>query len=65
MECSTIQIPGVTLDQHMRFSAHTDTIIEKCPSVFHAISKLRKAGVNDRSFAHAYHSRIVPMYGIH
>ena len=30
MECSTMKLLGVTLDQHMRFSAHSDTITEQC-----------------------------------
>ena len=61
MECSTTKLLGVTLDQHMRFSAHVDSIIEKCRPAFHAISKLRKAGVNDTSLAHFYQSRILPI----
>ena len=30
MECSTMKLLGVTLDQHMRFIAHINTIIEQC-----------------------------------
>ena len=28
----------VTYDQHLKFSLHVDTIIDKCPPAFHAMS---------------------------
>ena len=52
---------GVTFDQHLRFSQHVDSIIEKCRPAFHAICKLRKAGVNDSSLTLFYKARIIPL----
>ena len=52
---------GVTYDQHLKFSKHVDTIIDKCRPAFHAMSKLRKAGVDDAGLTMFYKSRIVPL----
>ena len=41
LECSTTKVLGVTLDQHMHFSAHVDTIREICRPAFHAIFCLK------------------------
>ena len=58
--CS-VKLLDVTFDQHLRFSQHVDSIIEKCRPAFHSICKLRKAGVNDSSLTLFYKARIIPL----
>ena len=57
----TVKLLGVTFDRHLRFNHHVNTIIDKCRPNFHAICRLRKAGVNSASLAYFYQSRIVPL----
>ena len=42
---NSVKLIGVTFDQHRRFSAHTDALIQRCRPAFQAIKKLRKGGV--------------------
>ena len=58
---NTVKLLGVTFDQHLRFSPHIDALIQRCRPAFHAIIKLRKAGVNDESLCKFYKSRVVPL----
>ena len=60
-EVESTKLLGVVFDKHLRFSDHVTTIIDKCRPAFHAISKLRKAGVDDSSLALFYKSRITPL----
>ena len=60
-EHQTTKLLGVTFDQHLHFSKHVETIIDKCRPAFHAITKLRKAGVKNDSLCTFYKSRIVPL----
>ena len=56
-----VKLIGVTFDQHLRFSAHTDALIQRCRPAFHAIIKLRKGGVKDESLCKFYKSSVVPL----
>ena len=58
---NSVKLLGVTFDQHLRFSTHIDALIQRCRPAFHAIVKLRKAGVNDESLCKFYKSRVVPL----
>ena len=58
---SSVKLLGVTFDSHLKFAKHVDSIIEKCRPAFHAICKLRKAGVNNQSLIMFYKARIIPL----
>jgi len=61
-EHQTTKLLGVTFDQHLHFSKHVETIIDKCRPAFHAITKLRKAGVNNDIMTVCVHSTSHALY---
>ena len=57
----TAKLLVLTFDQHLRFTPHIDLLINRCWPAFHAIVKLGKAGVDDKSICYFYRSRVVPL----
>ena len=54
-----VKLLGVTFDSHMRFSTHVDNIIRRTKPAFHAIIRLKKAGLTPTNLVLFYKSRIV------
>ena len=52
---------GVTYDQHLKFSLHVDTIIDKCRPAFHAMSNWGKQVWIILAYPCFFKSRIVPL----
>lgn len=60
-ELNSTKLLGVTFDEHLRFSIHVDTVIEKSRPAFHAMIKLKKCGVKPVSLGIFYQTRILPI----
>ena len=56
---SSVKLLGVCFDNHMRFSAHVDSVISKLRPAVHAIIQLRKVGVSTSSLVTFYRSRVL------
>lgn len=60
-ETQTAKLLGITYDQHMKFGEHVNSILAKSRSAFHALSQLKKAGLDANSLARFYQCRILPI----
>ena len=56
---SSVILLGVCFDNHMRFSAHVDSVLSKLRPAVHAIIWLRKVGVSTSSLVTFYRSKIL------
>ena len=59
LDLNEVKLLGVTYDSHMKFTAHVDNVISKSKPAFHAIVRLRKAGISAQNLALFYKARIV------
>ena len=49
-----LKLLGVFLVKLLKFTNHVNSMIAKCKPAFHAICRLGKAGVNNKSLAYFY-----------
>ena len=59
LDLNEVKLLGVTYDSHMKFTAHVDNVISKSKPAFHAIVRLRKAGISAQNQALFYKAWIV------
>ena len=58
--CSA-KLLGVTIDQHLTFSSHTKSVVDKTRSAVHGLLTLKRHGVSTASLIKFYQARITPI----
>ena len=60
-QTKSAKLLGVIIDEHLSFSTHTQSIIEKTRSAVHGLLTLKRHGVQPKSLGKFYQARIVPI----
>ena len=55
----SVKLLGIHYDNHLRFTNHVETLISKSRPAYHAIVRLKRAGVSAHDFGKFYKSRVL------
>ena len=55
----SVKLLGIHYDKHLRFTNHVETLISKSRPAYHAIVRLKRAGVSAHSLGMFYKSRVL------